>query len=116
MANLQLRAADELRKQNEKMRKMRDTRKREIELAASSAAMLLGAGLAGVIDAKWGDGEVAEVGGVPINGLLGGGIALGAGAFDFPYRRELGAGALGLLGGAIYRYVAENVKFDEEEE
>ena len=116
MANLYSRAADELRKKNDQLRKFRDDKKKDMEIAAASASVLAGAAVAGFIDAKFGEGEAADVFGVPINAALGGLTAISAAAFDIPYRREVGAAGLGCGGSALYRYIVDNVQFDEDEE
>jgi len=116
MANLYSRAADELRKKNDQLRKFRDEKRKEGEIAAASASVLGGAALAGFIDAKWGEGEAADVFGVPIAAALGGLTAVSAAAFDIPYRKEIGAAGIGAASGALYRYIVDNVEFGDDEE
>lgn len=109
-------AREELERQNQRLRRLQESRKTEGRIAVAAASTLVGAGVAGLVDSKWGEGDAAEVAGLPINGVVGGATAIAAAAFDIPYRREIGAAAIGVTSAAVYRYVVDNVSFDEDEE
>ncbi len=92
-------------------RKQRETESKTL----MTAEVLAGAAVAGAIDAKFGDeGEAAEVGGVPLNPLLGG-IGIVAGLIGgIPGGEHLSAVGLGMTTGYVYSTARDAVADTDE--
>jgi hypothetical protein len=113
-SSLIARAKQELVKQRDKAKALRDRHKAETDAALSGASVLVGAAAAGLLDQKFGEGGApAEVRGIPTSALVGG-AAVGAAALvkGMPFRAPLAAVGLGMASTALYNLVRENVQFD----
>ncbi len=115
MANLMRRAADEIKKKNDQLKRIRDNNKAEEQQMIGGVGALAGAAGAALIDKKFGEGgeqaKVAEF--IPINAAAGGALAAAAVAWKkMPMRLPIGMLGLGMACASVYRFTFDNVNFE----
>ena len=116
MANLMRRAADEIKRKNDALKRIRENNKAEEQMMLGGGAALGGAVAAALVDKKFGEGgEQAKLADfLPIN--AGAGIAIAGTAVAWkgmPLRGPIGMFGLGLACASAYRFTFDNVNFDE---
>jgi hypothetical protein len=115
MANLARRAADEIKKKNEALKRIRENNKAEEQQLIGGVGALGGAVAAALVDKKWGEGgEQAKIADfLPIN--AGAGVVLAGAAVamkKLPFRLPIGMFGLGLACASAYRFTFDNVNFE----
>lgn len=113
MANLMKKAAVELQRKNQQIQNFRRKRQDDEKAMVNGAVGFVAAASGGLIDSKWGDNGPADVVGVPTNAALGA-VLLGAALIPgLPARGLIASAGAGFANVAVYRYIVDNVQFDE---
>jgi hypothetical protein len=115
MANLMRRAAEEIKKKNDALKRIRDGNKAEEQMLVGGLGAIGGAVAAALVDKKFGEGgEPAKLADfLPIN--AGAGLAICGTAIAWkkmPMRGPIGMVGLGMACASAYRFTLDSVNFD----
>lgn len=113
-SSLVSKARKEIISLRDRSKRLAQRRKEEAQEVTRGAATLAGAALAALIDEKMGEGgEVAEIGNIPTNAIVGGAtVAAAALVKGMPFRKELASAGLGMASVSVYQLVRDNVDFE----
>lgn len=115
-ANLMTKAAAQLERQNQQIRKFRVAHAQQEEAILHGATSLAASGAAGLIDSKWKDtdGGPAKAKGVPVNAAAAL-VLLGVSMIPkLPARAYVASVGAGLANAALYRYALDHVHFTSQ--
>lgn len=106
------RAAATIQRQNNQLKAVREEKKAGTHALINGAVGLASAGIAGLIDAKWGSSTApAKVKGIPVVPMVAA-ATLVAAVIPSPIQGAAAQSTMQLIGITLYRYEIDNVHFE----